>query len=429
MNASHKPKIIIAQLGARRHYAEAEILQEFGFLERLFTDIYIGNKPIIEYLLKLTLRANQSGLIKKILGRNNETLPPKKVTSFDLLGLWYVNAIRTANRPGKLEIVYSEVAKRFFEKIYQSNLLSCDILVGFNGASYDLFKYAKNKGIYCILDQTSNPKALEIKLTEEQFDIWRDWVPFGGGYIPEDLLKKAEYHEWQVADLITVGSTFVANGLIECGVPPEKINVIPSGVDLTKFNVPSREKFDGKRPIRVLFVGRVSIMKGVPYLLNALKLLGSNRVEARFIGEISICLEKLETFADVAYFLGKIPRSDIVKHYAWADVFCFPSITEGSASVTYEALATGLPVITTVNSGSLVNHGFDGYIIDIKNVASIKNALNHYFNNPNDLSQHQINAANARDKVGLNRYRHDLIKNYNKIIKKGICGELEVEAE
>ena len=61
--------------------------------------------------------------------------------------------------------------------------------------------------------------------------------------------------------------------------------------------------------------------------------------------------------------------------YKWADVFVLPSICEGSAMVTYEALIHGLPIITTYNSGSIVRDGVDGFITSIRDVEAIAECL------------------------------------------------------
>lgn len=73
--------------------------------------------------------------------------------------------------------------------------------------------------------------------------------------------------------------------------------------------------------------------------------------------------------------VGAVPRQEIAKQYAWADVFVLPSICEGSATVCYEALASGLPVITTPNSGSVVRDGLDGFIVPIRNSEAIREKL------------------------------------------------------
>jgi glycosyltransferase involved in cell wall biosynthesis len=72
---------------------------------------------------------------------------------------------------------------------------------------------------------------------------------------------------------------------------------------------------------------------------------------------------ELERHVDL---IGRIPRSEIQRHYAWADVFLLPSICEGSATVTYEALAAGLPVICTPNTGSVVRDEVEGFIVPIR---------------------------------------------------------------
>ncbi|MCK4375945.1 MAG: glycosyltransferase family 4 protein, partial [Candidatus Brocadiae bacterium] len=73
--------------------------------------------------------------------------------------------------------------------------------------------------------------------------------------------------------------------------------------------------------------------------------------------------------------VGPVPRDEVMMHYRWADVFCLPSICEGSATVTYEALAAGLPVVTTSNTGSIVRDGVEGFIVPIRDSDAIADAL------------------------------------------------------
>ena len=58
---------------------------------------------------------------------------------------------------------------------------------------------------------------------------------------------------------------------------------------------------------------------------------------------------------------GPVPRSVVAEHYAWADVFLLPSVCEGSATATYEAIASGIPVICTPNAGSVIEDGRQGF--------------------------------------------------------------------
>jgi glycosyltransferase involved in cell wall biosynthesis len=73
--------------------------------------------------------------------------------------------------------------------------------------------------------------------------------------------------------------------------------------------------------------------------------------------------------------LGAVPRAEIAAHFAWADVFLLPSACEGSATVTYEALAAGLPVIATPNAGSVVEDGVSGQVVPLGDAAAIVSTL------------------------------------------------------
>lgn len=395
-------------LGARRHYAVPRLLHESGLLERFYTDSYIGNKRWLEATLQAIPPAKRPAIVERWLGRKDQILPQEKVTSFDLFGLWYVWAQRQASKCGAIEDVFIEGASRFAQRIEKHGLRGSSVVWGFNGASLELFRYAKQQGIQCVLDQTSNPTPIEQRLTDEEHEKWGNWLGPGVRSKSKSFLHDRESEEWVLADAIVAGSEFVKDGLIQYGTSQNKIYVIPTGIDLTRFAIREKPPFDGKRPLRVLFVGRVSVMKGIPYLLQALTSLGSDRVEARLIGGISINHNVLEQFHEVATASGAVPRSLMAEQYQWADVFCFPSITEGSAAVTYEAIASGLPVITTPNAGSIVRDGLDGFIVPIRDANGLARAMSEYIEHPDLLGCHQQSVRGLRKDAGLERYQADL---------------------
>jgi len=82
---------------------------------------------------------------------------------------------------------------------------------------------------------------------------------------------------------------------------------------------------------------------------------------------------------------GAVPRAEIAAHFAWADVFLLPSACEGSATVTYEALAAGLPVIATPNAGSVVEAGVSGFIVPLGETGAIVAALGALAREPSRL--------------------------------------------
>ncbi len=91
------PQVTVALLGARRHYAVPRLLHEAGFLDRFFTDSYIGNKPWLEAGLRAIPAGAKPRAVQRWLGRKDDVLPPEKVTSFERLGLWYGYARQRAS--------------------------------------------------------------------------------------------------------------------------------------------------------------------------------------------------------------------------------------------------------------------------------------------------------------------------------------------
>jgi glycosyltransferase involved in cell wall biosynthesis len=125
-----------------------------------------------------------------------------------------------------------------------------------------------------------------------------------------------------------------------------------------------------------LFAGEVGLRKGAPYLLEALRRLGPDQVEARFAGTVALAPEKLAPYRDVATLLGPVPRVQMPALYRWADVLVMPSLSETGPVVVCEALAAGVYVITTPNARSVLPESSAyGEIVPIRSVGAIEQAL------------------------------------------------------
>src|SRR5205814_3856754 len=83
----------------------------------------------------------------------------------------------------------------------------------------------------------------------------------------------------------------------------------------------------------------------------------------------------LRPYLDEVELLGRVSHSEMPSRMAAADVFVFPSLFEGSAVVTYEALACGLPSIVTPNAGSVVRDGVDGFLVASRDVEALAKSM------------------------------------------------------
>ena len=185
-------------------------------------------------------------------------------------------------------------------------------------------------------------------------------------------------------DLFLPVSEFWKQKLIALGCPADKIIVAHMGID-TLFFKPSPKSRDWER-LRILTVARLTEKKGHIYALEAISRLLDNfpQLEYRIAGDgpLSESLKKIAHDLDIeghVVFLGKIDAEDALELYQNADIFLLPSVTssrgdmEGIPVSLMEAMACGLPVISTLHSGipELVVDGQTGYLVPEKDVAGI----------------------------------------------------------
>jgi glycosyltransferase involved in cell wall biosynthesis len=228
--------------------------------------------------------------------------------------------------------------------------------------------------------------------------------------LARDSLAIREEDEWYLADRIVCGSEFVIRGLAALDVELVKCRVVPYGIDLSRFQ--SRNNYRDRlrnRKLKVLFVGEVGLRKGVPYLLEALRKIGSKGVEARFAGEVVLNKKKLRRYAEESEFLGAVPRVEMEKLYQWADVLVLPSICEGFGIVHIEAFANGVAVVATPNSGTIVRDGIDGQVVPIRDSDAIAEVFERYISKPDYLQQHQQAARQGCERLGLAAYREKVV--------------------
>jgi glycosyltransferase involved in cell wall biosynthesis len=127
---------------------------------------------------------------------------------------------------------------------------------------------------------------------------------------------------------------------------------------------------------RILFTGTAELRKGIHYLAMAAEklVLRGGRYEFRVAGNVERSIANQEQCRHLN-FLGRVPRAQIAGEFAAADLLVLPSLAEGSAETTYEALACGVPVVTTLEAGSVVRDGIDGRIVPSRDPEALANAI------------------------------------------------------
>jgi glycosyltransferase involved in cell wall biosynthesis len=193
---------------------------------------------------------------------------------------------------------------------------------------------------------------------------------------PDTWIQSREMREYELADRIIVLSTFARDSFVAQGIEPARLRVLALGADTVMFRprpgvIESRcRRILSDEPLRVLFVGALSLRKGLWDAHDIVRRLAGRRFRFRFVGPVTSdgrrIAAELRTMAEV---IPKVPQRELAAWYADSDVFVFPTLEDGYAVVLAQACASGLPILATPNCSApdLVEEGQTGWILPIRN--------------------------------------------------------------
>jgi glycosyltransferase involved in cell wall biosynthesis len=230
-----------------------------------------------------------------------------------------------------------------------------------------------------------DPSRTEVEMVREEEKLWPGWAKTPV-LVPEEYFawRKAE---WALSDAIMVNSQWTFDALVQQGLPADKIHIIPLAYEAKDSSeepsaVPLKPDSE---PLRVLFLGQVNLRKGIPYLIEAAKLLKTENIQIDIAGPIAIADQFVVKAPPNVRFHGAVTRDRVREFYKRADVFVLPTISDGFALTQLEAMAHGLPVITTPNCGRVVTEGLDGFVIPPRDAAALANCLRTLLEDPERL--------------------------------------------
>ncbi len=402
-NTLRHPRVAVIQDGARLHYAIPLALQKAGLLERMFTEWFV-TPGSAENLISRSLLRLRPALGRKMLGRQNSQLDPALVRRKPSLSL-------------RLELGRSrrKGAQDFFE--WASASVARWVEQEGAGGANTLFGYIRNihpslcaawreRGALVVADQIIAPAVIEAAEARRQAERFPGWEP---GETTGDAARVAAFEEqtWPHLHHLTCASDYVKSGLIAQGIAAERISVLPYPIDPADFP-PVDRSAQSKKRFTVGCVGTASLRKGVPYFLEVARRFDPARVRFVWIGPSQIAPEVLSANAGAVEFTGAQPRSEIRRALADFDVFLFPSTCEGSAGAVTEAMATGLPVVTTPNAGSIARPGVEGFIHAYDDIEALAASVERLIDEP-DLRAEMGRAAAARvTDFGIENYSREI---------------------
>jgi glycosyltransferase involved in cell wall biosynthesis len=250
----------------------------------------------------------------------------------------------------------------------------CDVWVGFAVFSLLAQRAARAAGARTVLERGSTHILTQYALIAEEYRRWN--CP--AAPIDRRLVDR-QVREYDEAEYISVPSRFAHQSFLDRGVAAARLLLLPYGADCHLFSPGP----PAARPFRIVAVG-LSLRKGTPYLLEAASQLGLGaphrgpEMELCLVGAVAPDLEPVlrRTRVPVRY-LGALSHTELAAVYRSASVFVLPSVEEGMALSVLEALASGLPVIVTPNTGAtdFIEHGREGLVVPPGDGAALAGAL------------------------------------------------------
>lgn len=279
---------------------------------------------------------------------------------------------------GWLKRTWEWHAKESLDRYAARTLPECDVVVGLSGSALRAGRVAQSRGAKYVCDRGSSHIRYQDRLLREEHSRWGvKW----SGIDPRVIAK--EEAEYEQADLITVPSEFTYQSFLEMGVPREKLAKAPYGANITRFSP------QGARPqdkFIVLFVGQVSLRKGVPDLFEAFARFKHPKKELWIVGAVPPAMDAVlkRLPQEGVVYHGILPNRELPRLYSQAHAFVLPSIEEGLAMVQGEAMACGCPVIATHHAGAadLYSDGVEGFLVPIRDPAAIAERLTQLADEP-----------------------------------------------
>lgn len=300
----------------------------------------------------------------------------------------------------------------------------CDAVHAVMAYATEAFDHAERIGALKVLDASNSHPTSFHGFWQREIDIWS---PGRKVNLPRWIFTRAN-REIERADVVLCASTYVRDTMLYNGVPESKLAVNPFGVDLETFV--AREQVPAKP--RFLFVGSLTLRKGLQYLIPAFERLRAEFPDAELIlcGTVySPDFDRLfEKWRHLFTHHRGLPHAELSSLMRSCTAFVFPSIEEGFARVIAEAMASGLPIIATHNSGAttVVEDGKEGIIVPTGSPDAVYQAMQQMIQRP-DLCERMGKAAAARMARGGSwaDYARRLVEVYARHIRHSPAGSLQ----
>ena len=389
--------VLLSNIPHYHHLAEA--LQQAGLLQRYITaSALIGDEQAPAWL--------PGALRHKLEGRRLNNVPPRFVKQ-----IRWPEILQRALP--KLRVISNERADWLNNELFDRAALpfidDCDVLHFVSSVGLHCARKAKAAGALVVCDVRQEHPAFQRRILREECARFHMQPRITGATYEARVLE-----EFALADYIVVPSAHAGRTFLEEGFAPEKLLMLPYGVDVDHFQ--SSGKHDQR--FRVIYAGSLTVRKGPQYLLEAFSQMNRADCELILVGPLDPAFEPvLARYEGSFRYLGVVPKLALKDLYSSSSVFVLPSLADSFSLATLEAMACGLPVIVSENTGAAdaLEEGRQGFVVPIRNAEAIRERLEFLRNNENARCEMGRQAAIRAKEWNWKRYGTLAVRHYRDI--------------
>lgn len=381
------PRIAVARYNPQHSHYLALALQEGGMLEAYYTGLYLSSEhpPLRAFrFLPAMLRKRME---RHLFARFRRQIPGLDVSRIHALA-WGTNAaqallFRAGVKSPWLLPFFRNQGERFQRRVAAVSQATADVLVLYDCDAFHALDATRSSDLIRVVELAATHPVTHDEIYRTEAAKWPEFARHLEIYAQRPERYARLCAEVDLADYLLVEAAWVKTACAAQGYDPERIFVVPLGCDLDRFHPPPTPRATNG-PLRILtYIGNPSLVKGLPYVLGMLSRLKSDvpiELVCYGIGEFV-----LPPSFDLGHIKitrhGLLPHGEVAALMREVDLLCHPTILEGFSFTVAEAMASGLPVITTADRSGvaeIITHGHDGFVVplgDVEGMAAIVRRL------------------------------------------------------
>lgn len=413
-------RIIVSHPGKQHSFHMASAVKKAGYLEKYVTTVYNKKGSFTNFITSRFLKGKD---LKKASSRVCVNLKDDEVKQMnEWMGLVTLLSSRIRFLEGFTRYWNEFTGSCFYKRVMKyARKKNVNGVIVYDGYSNRHLELLKNTAIVKIMDVSFASRQYLKNIFEKEIkqymaeDLYRTsaelWVP---RWMDNDL------NATKNADYFFAPSNFVKSSLEYCGIPSDKIYIVPYGVDQNNFSYEHIQfRVEGK--LKLLYVGEISCRKGLHRLLKVVSEL-EQMVEIRLCGRVdenSPIFSQYQEYDNIE-FVGFVTHDELAKEYINADAFVFPTLGEGYGLVVLEALSCGLPVLCSNRAGGndVIQDGINGYVISMDEDEALKERIIWCCTHRKELYEMREDAHKSVEAFSWESYEKKVAECINDIMRR-----------